>query len=148
VLLELLDGKIQIIPSAKDWKTAIRVSAQPLLDNDSIEARYVDAMIQMCEKYDAYIVLADLFAMPHASPDSGVKKMDVALTISKTPIDFIGKPVQILLALASADSHSHIYALQELSDLLEDTSKIHELIQAETVDAIADIIRKALSKDN
>lgn len=142
-LFELLDGKIQIIESAKDWKEAIRISAQPLLDNDSIEERYINAMIDMCEKYDAYIVLTDLFAMPHASPESGVKKTDAALTISKEPIDFSGKLVQVLLTLASADSDSHLKALRELTKFLSDGERIGRLIRAETPGEAEKLIQEA-----
>lgn len=146
MLVDLLADKIQIIETAEDWKHAIRISAQPLLDNDSIEERYVDAMIDMCEEHNAYIVLTDLFAMPHASPESGVKKLDLALTLSRQPIDFMGKPVQVLLALASTDKNSHIYALHDLSDLLEDTNNIYRLIECETVGDIAKIINETLVK--
>ena len=140
MLMELLNQKIQIIQTASDWKDAIRIGAQPLLDNDSIEERYVDAMIKMCEELDAYIVLADLFAMPHASPGSGAKKMDVALTIVKEAVDFIGKPVQVILTLAAVDSHSHLALLQEVASTLGDEEKILRLIQAESSDEILKIL--------
>jgi len=139
MLLELLNQKVQIIQNATDWKEAIRISAQPLLENHSIEERYIDAMISMCEKLNAYIVLADLFAMPHASPGSGAKKMDVALTIIKEPVDFIGNPVQVMLTLAVTDSGSHLMMLQEVARIMGDAEKISQMIGANSTDEILQI---------
>ena len=140
MLMELLNQKIQLIESVGDWKDAIRISAKPLLDNDSIEERYIDAMISMCEQLDAYIVLADLFAMPHASPGSGAKKMDVALTIVKESVDFIGKPVNVILTLAAVDSNSHLALLQEVAETMGDGEKISRLIGAKNSDEILQIL--------
>lgn len=101
MILEYLEDKIQIMEKVGDWKEAIRIGAKPLLENDSIEDRYIDSMIEMCKKYNAYIVLADRFAMPHASHECGVKKMGVSLLVVKEPVDFLGKPVQVILTLAA-----------------------------------------------
>ena len=140
MLMDLLGQKIQIVQSFPDWKEAIRISAKPLLENDSIEERYIDAMISMCEQLDAYIVLADLFAMPHASPGSGAKKMDVALTIVKEPVDFMGKPVQVLLTLAAVDSNSHLELLQQVATTMGDPDKILQLIAANDANEILQIL--------
>jgi len=140
MLMELLEQKVQIVQEIADWKEAIRFSAQPLLEKDSIEERYIEAMISMCEQLDAYIVLADLFAMPHASPGSGAKVMDVALTIVKKPVDFMGKPVQVLLTLAAVDSNSHLQLLQQVATTMGDPEKIAQLIAANDPDEILRIL--------
>ena len=144
MLLELLQDKIQFIPSAPDWKEAIRMSAKPLLEAGSIEERYVDAMIQMCEDHNAYIVLMDLFAMPHASPDGGVNKADVALTILEEPVDFMGKPVQILLTLASSTSTSHLEMLRDVGTVLCDDSRISTLIGLKSPAEVNEFIQSNL----
>ena len=148
MLLELLEDKIQLIPQAVDWREAIRISAKPLLEAGSIEERYVSAMIQMCEKHNAYIVLADFFAMPHASPDSGVNKADVALTIIEEPVDFLGSPVHVLLTLASTASDSHILMLQEVGELMGDDERIRTLISLKTTEDVADFIQRTMKKNS
>ena len=140
MLIELLGNKVQAKPTAKDWKEAIRISAWPLLDNDSIEEQYIDAMIKNCEEYGAYIVITNLFAIPHASPECGVKKTDAALTILKSPVDLLGKPVQVLFALASIDYSSHVDALRKLSKVLHDPSIVGKLIQTETLDDVKEVL--------
>jgi len=140
MLIELLSDKIQFLEEAGDWKEAIKKSAQPLLADGSIEESYIDAMIQMCQKYNAYIVLADRFAMPHASSENGVNKMGVTLSIIKKPVDFFGKPVQILLTLASNDSQSHLSLLQEVANVLGNPFIIEQLISAERIADVSNII--------
>ncbi len=49
MISEYLAGNIQIVEEVNDWKEAIRTGARPLLENDSIEDRYIDAMIEMCQ---------------------------------------------------------------------------------------------------
>ena len=140
MLRELLGDKFQIIEKVADWKDAIVQSAQPLLLNDSIEERYIDAMIQMCEEYNAYIVLMDYFAMPHAAPEFGTKKLDAALTIVKEPVDFMGKEVHVLLAIAFTDSQSHLALLQEVAMLMGKTENLDALMKAKDINEIAEIV--------
>lgn len=145
--MEYLTDKIQIVEKVNDWKEAIRIGAKPLLENGSIEERYIDAMVETCQKYNAYIVLADRFAMPHASPESGVNNMDVSLLIVREPVDFLGKPVQIILTLASIDSRSHLLLLKEVANLFSDESRIEEVINASDITDISAILEKYLKEE-
>lgn len=147
MILEYLADKIQIVEKVDDWKGAIMIGAKPLLENHSIEDRYIDAMIEMCQKHNAYIVLADRFAMPHASHESGVNKMDVSLLVVKEPVDFLDKPVQIILTLAAIDSKSHLQLLKEVANLFSDESIIEELINAADTDEISNILEKYLKEE-
>lgn len=142
MIYELLSNKIQILDEAKDWKDAITKSAAPLLRDGNIEQEYVEAMIQMCEQYDAYIVIADNFALPHATSKNGVNKMGVSLTVVKKPVDFIGKPVQVMLTLAAGNDNDHIELLKEVAELMGDPSLIEQLINASSVEEIDNIIKE------
>ena len=141
MLKELLRGKIQIIEEVEDWEDAIHKSSLPLLENGSIEATYVNAMIQMCKDYNAYIVLMDNFAMPHASSDKGANKLDATLTIVRKPVDFMGKPVQVILPLSFIDNQSHLAMLQEVATLMGDESNLEQLVNAATIEEIEAIIK-------
>ncbi|MGP7975291.1 PTS sugar transporter subunit IIA, partial [Proteus mirabilis] len=35
---------VQVIPQVKDWREAIKIACQPLIDKGCIEPRYVDAI--------------------------------------------------------------------------------------------------------
>ncbi|WP_300716523.1 PTS sugar transporter subunit IIA, partial [uncultured Brachyspira sp.] len=74
MLKEMLNGKVQIAESVKDWQEALRIAAKPLLDAENIEARYIDSIIENVIKNGPYIVLIDGVAMPHSRPEEGVIK--------------------------------------------------------------------------
>ena len=71
-LWELLREKnIQLNIECRDWKDAIRKSAEPLLFKGYIEERYVDAMIENVLENGSYIVISKGFALPHEGFELG-----------------------------------------------------------------------------
>ena len=109
MLKEMLKEKIQIIEDAENWEEAIKISAKPLLDNNNIEYRYVDSIINNIYKYGAYIVLVDGAAMAHSRPEDGVIKMGMSFLKIKNGIDFYKteNKVYLFFTLAAEDSSSH-----------------------------------------
>ncbi len=142
MLLEILQNKIQIVDTVQNWQEAIKVAAFPLLKDNCIEMRYIDAMIEMTEKYTAYIVLNEGFAMPHASSEFGVKRMSASLTIFKNPINFMGKFVGVVLCIAPIDKTSHMRLLQDVAVTFSDPQNIIKLVRANNVSEIESILKK------
>jgi hypothetical protein len=58
--------RIALDVEAPDWRGAIRVSGQLLVDARIAEPRYVEAMIRIAEELGPYIVIAPHIALPHA----------------------------------------------------------------------------------
>ena len=56
MITDLLGKHVQTAERAEDWKDAIRMAAAPLLENGSIRASYIDAMIHNVEVNGPYIV--------------------------------------------------------------------------------------------
>lgn len=56
---------IQIIESAKDWKEAIHLSLEPLVNGGYVTENYEAAIIKCTEEYGPYYVLADDIALIH-----------------------------------------------------------------------------------
>lgn len=97
MLKELINAeRVNIIKNVRDWKEAIKIASKPLLEDNSIEELYIENMIKSVEKYGPYIVLADRFALPHASSKEGVNKLAMSLLIVEDEVDLLGKPVNIL----------------------------------------------------
>lgn len=110
----LTSDVIQIVSQAKDWREAITISCQPLIDNGSIEARYVEAIYRSHETIGPYYVIGPSIAMPHARPEDGVNKFSLALTLISDGVTFNAEgndPVKLLIVLAATDSNSHIIAI-------------------------------------
>lgn len=84
----LVDKYIQIYDALPDWRTAIRLAAQPLVNDRLIEKRYVDRMIRAVEEFGNYMVILPETAFVHAGIDDGVNEPCVSLLVLKTPTVF------------------------------------------------------------
>ncbi|WP_017531347.1 MULTISPECIES: BglG family transcription antiterminator [Pelosinus] len=124
LLRELLTADmIEVKVKAKSWEEVIYAGGKLLEDRGLIEHRYVDAMVNTVKKMGAYIVIAKGIAMPHARPEDGAKKVGMALMTLKNPVNFGSKendPVSVAVFLCAVDNTTHLKALAELMQLLDD----------------------------
>ena len=136
---------IQLGVECKDWKDAIRKSAQKLLDMGYIEERYIDAMIKNVEENGPYIVLSPGVAMPHEGPDMGTIRVGMNLIRLKEPIDFGADeygPVEFVCCLSAVDHKTHLKAFFNLVNMMQKSQFKEEMKAAKTAKEIALIIEK------
>ena len=141
----LTPNVIQVVESANDWRDAIKIACNPLINNKFIEPRYIDAIIQSHEKIGTYYVLGPGIAMPHARPEDGVNQLSLGLTVIKQGVEFGSEgndPIKLLIVLAATDSNSHIGAIAKLAELFDNQEDIDSIMQSENVDDILNIIAK------
>ena len=121
MLSELLtERRIRRLESVSNWQEGIMEASQPLLEDGSIEQVYVDAMINSVNEFGPYIVLANEFALPHASNVGGVNELAMSMLVLDEPVDMRGKDVRIFMVLATIDNQSHLKALSSMTDLISD----------------------------
>ncbi|WP_297431078.1 PTS sugar transporter subunit IIA [uncultured Cetobacterium sp.] len=140
MIKELLESNIQILPQVDSWEEAIKIASRPLLEKGYIEPRYIDTMISKVNELGFYIVLSEDVAMPHSRPEDGVLKMGMSLLKLDTPAKFGNNNIQIIITLAAKDNESHIDALTNLVELLNDDEKIEKIKLAKTNQEILEII--------
>lgn len=140
MIKELLESNIQILPQVDSWEEAIKIASRPLLEKGYIEPRYIDTMISKVNELGFYIVLSEDVAMPHSRPEDGVLKMGMSLLKLDTPAKFGNNNIQIVITLAAKDNESHIDALRNLVELLNDDEKIEKIKLAKTNQEILEII--------
>ncbi|HGW4633511.1 TPA: PTS sugar transporter subunit IIA [Proteus mirabilis] len=131
----LTPDMVQVIPQVKDWREAIKIACQPLIDKGCIEPRYVDAIYKSHEQIGPYYVLGPGIAMPHARPEEGVNQLSLALTIIEKGVEFGANendPVKLLIVLAATDNDSHINAIVKLAELFDNQDDIDTLLQAKS----------------
>lgn len=131
--MELLKAEnVQILASAEDWKDAIRKSAVPLEKGNFITANYKEAIIENVEKLGPYICIAPHVAMPHARPEQGALKTQIAVTLFRNEISFPRKDAtaKLFITLSAADSESHLQVLVKISELLQDEQKAAQILNA------------------
>ncbi|MGE6375875.1 BglG family transcription antiterminator [Peribacillus muralis] len=131
VLEELLNMQtIQLQPHVSDWKEGIQVAAKPLVDLGTVEERYVDAMIEAIEMNGPYVVITPGVAIPHARPEQGVRSLSMSLLKLEEAVDFApDKPVRLIIILAAVDNDSHLRALIQLTQLLNERANIEEILR-------------------
>lgn len=142
-MVEIIKAKhIQILDHVENWETAVKIAAEPLLQGDYIEPRYVDAIFENTKKMGPYYVLAHNIAMPHAGVDDGVLKQQVSLLILKNPIKFSddGFEVRLIFLLAATDNHSHLETLRNLAEVFSDDALIDALIASDDVQTAANLL--------
>lgn len=83
MLKELLKDNMKIVENVSNWEEALKIAAKSLVDNNNIEERYIQAIIDDVYKYGPYIVLTEGAAMPHSRPENGVLKMGDEFSKSK-----------------------------------------------------------------
>ena len=133
--------RIKVVDSIGDWKEAIALASAPLLKENIFGDDYVNAMINAVEEFGPYIVLADEFALPHASNQGNVNKIAISVLVSKEAVDMKGKPVKVFMVLATVDNESHLKALAALSDIIGEDDKL-ALIKEGDVEVIYNLLGK------
>jgi mannitol/fructose-specific phosphotransferase system IIA component (Ntr-type) len=122
--------------SAKDWQEAIRECGRLLLNQDLIEERYIQGMIQTVEEMGNYIVLAPGLALPHARPEQGVKKVGACIVTLQEPVDLLGKEADIFISFSAVDSDSHVEMLRGIAEVCMVEENLDAIRQAETIGEI------------
>ncbi|KAA0957023.1 BglG family transcription antiterminator [Planococcus sp. ANT_H30] len=142
VLAELLNEQtLQLEPVIATWQEAIEVAARPLVELGTIEDRYVTAMIESIEENGPYVVITPLVAIPHARPEEGVRSLSMSLLKLDQAVDFSpDKPVRLIIILAAADSDSHLRALIQLTNLLNEPENIQQMLGATNKNQLLEII--------
>ena len=133
---------VKITDSVKDWKEAIEISVQPLIQQGYCEERYIAGIIENTQKFGPYYVLCENLALIHGRSEQGVIKTQLAITVLKQPVKFRtdGYNVRVLIALAAQDSKSHLEAMQAISNIFSDNERVQKILEADKAEIIYDLI--------
>ena len=125
-----------------DWKDAIRKAGQLLVDDGSIEVKYIEDMIASVEKLGPYIVLMPGFALGHSEPCPAVLRNGLSLITLANPVDFgsMNDPVKCVMCLACVDKESHISRLQSVAFKLMSDGIVDKMCQCETAQQLYELM--------
>ncbi|KGM29252.1 PTS sugar transporter subunit IIA [Photorhabdus akhurstii] len=141
----LTQDVIQVIPDIENWREAIAVACQPLVENGAISSRYIDAIYRSHEAIGPYYVVGPGIAMPHARPEEGVNKLALALTVISNGVGFgsaENDPIKLLIVLAATDSHSHIEVIAQLAELFDNQQDVALLMSAKSKEEILAVVNQ------
>jgi Phosphotransferase system mannitol/fructose-specific IIA domain (Ntr-type) len=131
---------------ASDWKDAIRISSEVLLDKGLIKDTYVEELISSVEEYGPYIVLVPGVAMPHSQAESeGVVGTAISFTHFNQPVSFESgnsdKDAQLFFTIAAKNPEEHMENISALSELLMEEGMIDKLLAAKSLDDIRQLVK-------
>lgn len=133
---------IQILDVPVDWRTVIRLGAAPLLKSGKIEGRYIDCMIQIIERDQPHIMVADGIIIVHAGIHDGVKQVAMSLVRlpHKIPInDYMMS--DIIIVLGTPDTTRHLNALYRLIEILESDKGLKGIRTANSAAELAEVFQ-------
>ena len=141
-LVEAFGERIQIQNKAEDWKQAIKMVIQPLVDDGYAKPCYIPAIYNSVEKNGDYFLLIPGFALPHTTPENGCLKTGLSLLRLIEPVKFSsGAEVSLLVGLTAADANEHLDMLGELANILMEDDLVEKLFNAKTVNEFKEIFR-------
>lgn len=141
----LTPDTIQVVQKISDWRAAISLACQPLIDNGSVRPSYVEAIFRAHESMGPYYVLGPGIALPHARPEDGVNRLSLALLVVREGVSFQAKehdPIYLLVVLAAEDSRSHIEAIAKLAALFDNSEEMSTLKTASSKKEVLQVIER------
>jgi PTS system ascorbate-specific IIA component len=112
---------------ASDWRAAVRLAGELLVEAGLATDDYVDAMQEAREELGPYMVVAPGVAMPHARPARGVLAPGVALVTLAAPVPFghtSNDPVDVVIAFSALNKSAHVATLQRIAALVADADAL------------------------
>lgn len=143
----IIPEHIQVNVHAENWKDVVARTGNLLFESGTVKAKYIKAMIAAIEKHGPYVVILPGVALLHARPEQGVNSFGLSVITLKEPVEFgypDHDPVDISIALAAVDNHSHVRALMELIEVLRDKSTLEKIRGAREPFEVSKIIHNAL----
>lgn len=118
----LLEKRVKLIREPMDWESAVRVSMQPLVDDSTVQPRYIDQIIKLTKEHGDYMAIGKGILLAHASYNAGVNRLGVSFTCFKTPfrIDDSKKDINFVVGLAPIDQEKHLELLANLLRSVQD----------------------------
>ena len=140
--MEISKELIQIVDDVEDWKKAIIIASNPLLEKGIISENYQNKMITNIEEMGPYVVLSKDIAMPHARPEDGANKSAISVLKVNNRVKFDeNKNVNIIIALACSSDEDHIKTLQYVSKTLSDQNNYKEFVESKNIEQIYKILK-------
>lgn len=118
---------IRIVDSISRWKDAVNLSTGILLENKLVTDEYQTTILRGIEESGFYSVTDERFALFHCGNTDSIKLSGMSLLVSKKPIEFGQKKVNVLFSLASKDRKEHIPAIVKLMRMVNTTNFIDAL---------------------
>lgn len=115
---------------ADDWEEAIRKAYESMVDGGFITQNYVDETVRSVNIVGPYIVITKHVALSHTKLQEGALIPALGIGVLKNAVEFGNEsndPVKYIFSLSATDNESHLCAMAELVELLNN-DKFYEML--------------------
>ena len=115
---------------ASDWEDAVRKAYEHMVKEGFITRNYVDETIRSIKVLGPYIVITKHVALSHTKSQAGALGLAMGIGVLKKPVYFGNKendPVKYIFSLSAIDNKTHLCAMSEFVELLND-KKFYEML--------------------
>ncbi|HET7628235.1 MAG TPA: PTS sugar transporter subunit IIA [Bacillales bacterium] len=129
--------KLNVKADTKD--EAIRMAGEILVERGYVEASYLDAMYDREEAASTY--MGNYVAIPHGTDDAKDAVLKSGLSLLQIPegVSFgEDKEVKLVIGIAGKNNE-HLELLQKIALVCSDVSRVEELVEADTEEAVLDL---------
>lgn len=138
----LMQEDIMCVEKIDDWRDAVKSCTGILKEHNKITVDYQESIIKGMERQGFYSIIDQEFALLHGSETAGVNMSCMSLVISREPISFGYKKVNLVFCLASKDKKEHIPAIIRMMRMIEMTKFVDELSGCENKEQAIQVIAK------
>jgi transcriptional antiterminator/mannitol/fructose-specific phosphotransferase system IIA component (Ntr-type) len=123
------------------WQSSIKKCFAPLQADHIITTDYAKRIIDLTNEKGPYMHLGNGVFLAHATPNDGVNELGISLFIAEKPIsvmvdNFQSATINIIIGLAPIDQQSHLNALAQLLQKLQNTTWLQNLKNATNKDEV------------
>ncbi len=144
VLQTIVEKKhYKFVDSVESWQEGVRLSAESLVADGSVDADYYKQIVACIEKYGPYVVFEHYVAMPHSQENaSGVHKTGIGFMRVKEEVSFgkdedgEEKVAKLFFTLAACNPDEHLNNIQQLMGVFCNEELLDALMAANTPEDI------------
>ena len=144
VLQTIVEKKhYKFVDSVESWQEGVRLSAESLVADGSVDADYYKQIVACIEKFGAYVVFEHYVAMPHSQENaSGVHKTGIGFMRVKEEVSFgkdedgEEKVAKLFFTLAACNPEEHLNNIQQLMGVFCNEELLDALMAANTPEDI------------
>ena len=144
VLQTIVEKKhYKFVDSVESWQEGVRLSAESLVADGSVDADYYKQIVACIEKFGPYVVFEHDVAMPHSQENaSGVHKTGIGFMRVKEEVSFgkdedgEEKVAKLFFTLAACNPEEHLNNIQQLMGVFCNEELLDALMAANTPEDI------------
>ena len=133
----------KFVDRVESWQEGVRLSAESLVADGSVDPDYCQQIINCITKYGPYVVFDHYVAMPHSQENaSGVHKTSIGFMRLKEEVSFgkdedgEEKTAKLFFTLASCNPNEHLDNIQQLMGIFCNEALLDALMAADTPEDI------------